>query len=837
MSKDSEKITDCQLLIKFNEVFGCFYNTVGNNKLFGSKIPDGWFEIEDKLLIIENKKNLKDKREGLKQLLNYYLIASKTEEFKKYKQCFLILGCGTSKDFKYWIYSMDNNNIKETKYKLKDLKTKNYKPHFDLKEIHRFNQYLYNCGINLPKNQKTLFVAAILLCLKVNPRLIIFLNEKDKGFIIADYMLKLINDYYKDPIFTKSFEFIKVNLNNEHLFYLINIVSIDVKKYGIDILKQFYNEFMIYDKNNDSACGIVLTPHDIVELMVKSLNIKKGESVADFCTGTGSFLVEASKYTNNLIGCENGEERYALAKCNFILKDLSIEHLYFNNCFNQQFESYDHIILNPPFSCNSSDNGEIEDLYGWRKLKNEQKFIIYQLQYLKDGGIGCCIIPRSNFNNSTSKSNNFKKLLLKYCDIIKIVNCNSKVFAPAANVECTICIFKKCKSSNFETEIIDYSDDGYTVKKNIRLKTSEPNPKSYKTVLKLNEDWNYVQPLDVPDNLEQLIKLYNLNYIYCQEQNKLMLANDSTNNLNIKTREIKLNELLEPLKLPTFSNNEESGDIPLYGATQEHKPTAYINKCSLNTDESEDLNIALNGVFLINKTGNGGAGICFKHKGKFAINGTVSAFKMKIFIDDQNTAFISHQLHKELNRANSLSLEKFNNLKVKIIISGLDKADENYINIDKYKDEIIKLGEVKKYEKIKISDYFDLLPPGKIDGNKRNTEEGIYNLVSTGQQNNGIIKNVNVYEYDGEANQYLTVAMYGTTGSTFYQKNKFIVNHNVRVLKPKYKMKEEEINLFALMINYYLTKKYSYSNGLSISKLKNEIINFPDLEKLRNHIF
>ena len=69
--------------------------------------------------------------------------------------------------------------------------------------------------------------------------------------------------------------------------------------------------------------------------------------------------------------------------------------------------------------------------------------------------------------------------------------------------------------------------------------------------------------------------------------------------------------------------------------------------------------------------------------------------------------------------------------------------------------------------------------------------------------------------------------MYGTTGSTFYQKNKFIVNHNVRILKPKYKMKEEEINLFALMINYYLTKKYSYSNGLSISKLKNEIINYP----------
>ena len=680
MSKDSEKITDCQLLNKFNEVFGCFYNTIGNSKLFKSKVPDGWFEFEDKLIIIENKKDLKDKRDGLKQLLNYYLIASKTEEFKKYKQCFLILGCGTSKDFKYWIYSMDNNNIKETKYRLKDLKTKDYKPSFDLKEIHEFNQYLYNSGINLPKNQKTLFVAAILLCLKVNPKFLISYDDSDKGFIIADKIIDTIKDYYQDLTFAKSFEFIKYNLHNKELFDLINIVSIDIKKYGIDILKQFYNEFMIYDKNNDSACGIVLTPHDIVELMVKSLNIKKGESVADFCTGTGSFLVEASKYTNNLIGCENGEERYALAKCNFILKDLSIEHLYFNNCFNQQFESYDHIILNPPFSCNSSDNGEIEDLYGWRKLKNEQKFVIYQLQYLKDGGIGCCIIPRNNFNNSTSKSNNFKKILLDNCQIIKIINCNSKVFAPAANVECTICVFKKCKSSNFESdskrallesEIIDYSDDGYTVKKNIRFKTSEPNPKSYKTVLKLNEDWNYVQPLDIPKDIKQLIANFNIDY---------------------------------------------------------------------NT--------------IINK--------------------------QKILSGDYNISYI----------------------------------------------EYIKIGEVKEWKEIKINDYFEI-PKLKQVANKDTYESGKYPLISAGATNNGIIKYINHYDYEGE---YLTVARTGTAGATFYQNGRFSICTACKLLKPL-KTNNLNLKLVALLLNYYLTKKYTYSNTIVNNKLLNEIINYPILEK------
>ena len=699
MSIDSEKITDCQLLNKFNEVFGCFYNTVGNNKLFGSKIPDGWFEYNDNLFIIENKKDLKDKRDGLKQLLNYYLIASKTEEFKKYKQCFLILGgftfinrsahnkcktspkfdksklgCGTSKNFKYWIYSMDNNNIKETKYKLKDLKTKDYKPSFDLKEIHEFNQYLYNCGINLQKNQKTLFVAAILLCLKVNPRLIVFLNEKDKGFIIADYMLKIIKEEYKDLIFAKSFEFIKYNLHNKELFDLINIVSFDVKKYGIDILKQFYNEFMIYDKNNDSACGIVLTPHDIVELMVKSLNIKKGESVADFCTGTGSFLVEASKYTNNLIGCENGEERYALAKCNFILKDLSIEHLYFNNCFNQQFESYDHIILNPPFSCNSSDNGEIEDLYGWRKLKNEQKFVIYQLQYLKDGGIGCCIIPRNNFNNSTSKSNNFKKILLDNCQIIKIINCNSKVFAPAANVECTVCVFKKCKSEDNETEIIDYSDDGYIIKDKTRIKQKEANIKSYKTYLKFDNDWNYNEPLNISININQI--------------------------------------LIEDEKVKYFNEINKN-----------------ISNCNKIIELTEE----------------------FKNK-----------------------------------------IKEINNLKV------------------------------KEWKQIKIGDYFDFVKNYKTF-QVQNSEDGEYPLITRSALNNGITKYINDYSLDGE---YLTIAPSGSSGSTFYHNGKIAVDKMLKVLKLK-KDKNLDLKLFALMANYYLTKKYNYNNGLTIEKIKNEIINYP----------
>ena len=102
------------MLSEFNKVFGCCYNTTGNNKLFGSKIPDGWFEFNNNLIIIENKKDVKDKTNGLKQLINYYLTAKETEEFKKFKNCYLILGCGINKSFSYSIYSTDNDKDRKS---------------------------------------------------------------------------------------------------------------------------------------------------------------------------------------------------------------------------------------------------------------------------------------------------------------------------------------------------------------------------------------------------------------------------------------------------------------------------------------------------------------------------------------------------------------------------------------------------------------------------------------------------------------------------------------------------------------------------------------------------
>lgn len=69
----------------------------------------------------------------------------------------------------------------------------------------------------------------------------------------------------------------------------------------------FYTEFTQWDSINEGKIGVVLTPDDIVKIMVEQLELSPTDKVLDFCTGTGSFLIEVGKHTRYLYGCENND--------------------------------------------------------------------------------------------------------------------------------------------------------------------------------------------------------------------------------------------------------------------------------------------------------------------------------------------------------------------------------------------------------------------------------------------------------------------------------------------------------------------------------------------------
>ena len=559
---------------------------------------------------------------------------------------------------------------------------------FSEKEIRELNQYLYDNSINLSKSQKTLFIASILICLKIDENIIDNYNDLTNSFLIADRMINIIDEYFSDSLFTNNFNFIKKSIHNKHLYHIFNLIRVDIKKYGKDILNQFYSEFCIWDRNNDGKLGIVLTPDDIVDLMVTKtfdyyyqFNGKvNNPSLIDFCTGTGSFLIKGSKFTKSLYGCECGDERYSLAKCNFILNNLNCSNLKYNSCFNEKYESnyFNISIINPPFNNKCQDELNPNNKTNWKVLTKEQRFIMYQVELLKENGIGCCIVPRSNFNNNVKVINEFKSKLLNYCQILEVINCNNKVFIPNANIECTILIFRKYsineKLNDYQTKIINYSDDGYKIKKNIRLYDHKPVIREQLRILKPNDDWNYQNLLnDITDKiLIQMINEYNNNYNYALNKyiiNK-NIQHDEYNNLVFKTfiefnkvyhwKLFRIGDLIElvNVKKRFKVDQSEKGIYPLITRTsKDNGITKFINDYSINFN-----------CFTIAPSGS--VGYCFYHEYFIGVDGIIKVFKLKeVNINPHLIAMmITNNLTNKYSYTNGLTIDKILNETVSIPI-------------------------------------------------------------------------------------------------------------------------------------------------------------------------
>ena len=669
--KMSEKNTDRYMQNVYEEVFNHEYHTEANNELFNSLIPDGWDIIDNILIIIENKRLIKHKEEGKTHLFNYY------DNIKdNHYQTYLILGLGCNKkSFRYVIYDSNKNETTLTLDNIYD--SLHIKPKIDEKEIRDLNQYLYDNSITLSKSQKTLFIASVLLCLKIDDKILDGYDESTNSFLIADRMIDIITTYYDDSLFSNMFYFIKKSIHNKHLYHVFSVIKNDIKLYGKDILNQFYSDFCVWDRNNDGKMGIVLTPDDIVDLMVTKsfdyyyqFNKEPNPKVIDFCTGTGSFLIKCSKFTNSLYGCECGDERYSLCKCNFILNDLDVKNLSYGSCFNINYQSdyFDISIINPPFNNKCKDELNTNNKTNWKSLSKEQRFIMYQVELLRENGIGCCIVPRSNFNNTIKSVNEFKEKLMNYCQILEVINCNSKVFVPNASVECTILIFRKYNNkqlNNYQTKIIDYSDDGYKVKKNIRLFDHKPVIREQFKVLKSTDDWNYYNQFNIiQDNiLNQMINEYNndCNYsfnkylinknLHCKENNKMIFEEFIKYSKVTNWKVIRINEYFETVKVKSLKINECcDGIYPL------------ISSCSGNNGICKYINKYLIEGEFISVARNGSVGSSFYQNGQISITTDIILLKPLKDINLHLVAMIlNNYLPSRYSYSNKLSNDKLMN--------------------------------------------------------------------------------------------------------------------------------------------------------------------------------
>jgi SAM-dependent methyltransferase len=178
----------------------------------------------------------------------------------------------------------------------------------------------------------------------------------------------------------------------------------------IDVIGQFYGEFLRYTGGDKKGLGIVLTPRHLTELFVKIARVGLKDTVIDTCCGTGGFLIAAMAEMDakadgdsdtrddirkhRLVGVEQQPQMFALAASNMILRGDGKANLFQGSCFDpeiierlkepdkKRFQRPTIGLINPPFAQQGDGLHELN-------------FVANLLDILQPGGRAVVVLPMS----------------------------------------------------------------------------------------------------------------------------------------------------------------------------------------------------------------------------------------------------------------------------------------------------------------------------------------------------------------------------------------------------------------------------------------------------------
>jgi hypothetical protein len=179
--------------------------------------------------------------------------------------------------------------------------------------------------------------------------------------------------------------------------------------HDVDVIGQFYGEFLRYTGGDKKGLGIVLTPRHLTELFVKIAIVGVQDTVVDTCAGTGGFLISAMREmdekagnddklrhqirAHQLVGVEQQPHMFALATSNMILRGDGKANLYQGDCFDPEIieslkdggEKHKRPnigLINPPYSQRGEGMHELD-------------YVAELLDVLIPGGTAVVVVPMS----------------------------------------------------------------------------------------------------------------------------------------------------------------------------------------------------------------------------------------------------------------------------------------------------------------------------------------------------------------------------------------------------------------------------------------------------------
>jgi len=249
-------------------------------------------------------------------------------------------------------------------------------------------------------------------------------------------------EYYTDTTYVdgllESLDITKIGCTSliDLLYILENTICKELYTDPVaDVLAILYIKYLETSKHKKS--GIILTPNNICELMTRCLNLDSTSKIIDMCSGTGSLILNATRYmksrydieTSVASAVEMNKNMKLLLDINMIYRNNNTD-IYTGSCFDDCIcedilkNKPNRVILNPPYST------PIKEL----------KFIEHSLDQLEIGGIGVFIVPYNTlyFLNKIDKA--IRESIFSKHSLKAVCSASATIFEPSANIATCICI-------------------------------------------------------------------------------------------------------------------------------------------------------------------------------------------------------------------------------------------------------------------------------------------------------------------------------------------------------------------------------------------------------------
>lgn len=317
-----------------------------------------------------------------------------------------------------------------------------------------------------------------------------------------------IKDYFRQLKFFTNNDFAFIDVYNKNLFNKNIKILLEIVQMWQDLrLKnQEQNQFLgdmfefFLDNGIKQSEGQFFTPIPITRFICMSLpleNIIKDNSelprVIDFACGSGHFLtelaietkpfiekykkLEPSAFFRNIYGIEKESRLSKVAKVSAFMYGQEginiLPHDALDDIPEIKLESFDILVANPPFAVEDfldTLSEEQRQKYELFKTisdlgnKNIQCFFIERAkQLLAPNGVAGIIVPSSVLSNSDNTHIATREILLKYFDIISLVELGSNTFSKTGTN--TVILFLRRKSQRpepaeqYKNRVLDFFEN------------------------------------------------------------------------------------------------------------------------------------------------------------------------------------------------------------------------------------------------------------------------------------------------------------------------------------------------------------------------------------------